>query len=190
MEKEEIVTIHINVISYEDIFNTMDYGILPKRKLNDQLEDYILNEVVWYSLKTPMEMVFYLDKGVEKGMEYAIESAVREHFYERMLDVERRNRLDMQNWYRNAMIGLLFFGVNLLLIQYVTKNSEYDFLAEIFSIIGSVSLWEPIGYILYGWQEGKQRKCYNKKISKLPIGFQFKTEEDKKVEQFLGEERR
>jgi len=170
------IVIEIDISSVEQLFNSFDPAPFHEKELDINAENYIVDVVDNFPLKTPFKLVIYLhgerettDEGVQ-----TIVHAIRSHFRFRRMeqDVKFRTKFRAGRW--ALLVGLLFVTIAMIARHLVfTAWGSGHLVSQIISdsllIIGWAAMWEPVTILLYGlWPIIQQKKIYEK-ISQMEI---------------------
>jgi hypothetical protein len=169
------ILIEIDLSSVDQIFNSLDHAPFHEKELDPGAEEYIVNIVDDFPLKTPFRLVIYLPVCIHCA-EHAekIPRAIRAHFQYRMMeqDLKFRARFRFGRW--ALLIGLLFVTIAMIArdLIYATWGSDdlvSLIVADSLLIIGWAAMWEPVTVLLYQlWPIHQQKKTYEK-ISTMEI---------------------
>lgn len=169
------ILIEIDLTSVDQIFNSLDHAPFHEKEIDPSAEQYIVDIVDDFPLKTPFRLIIYLPVCIHcKEQAEKIPAAIRSHFRYRVLvqDLKFREKFRQGRW--ALLVGLTFLTIALLARQVVAVHLAADYLlAQIFAdallIIGWVAMWEPVTILLYQlWPIVKMKKVYEK-ISKMDI---------------------
>jgi len=163
------ILIEIDLTSVEQIFNSFDHAPFHEKELDPNAEQYIVDIVQDFPLKTPFRLIIYLPVCIN-CLEHAekIPAAIRAHFRYRMMeqDLKFRARFRYGRW--AFLIGLLFVAVMMILRQlvYAALGSNHllpQIIADVLLIISWAAMWEPVTVLLYElWPIIKQKRIYEK----------------------------
>ena len=169
------ILIEIDLSSVDQIFNSLDHAPFHEKELDPTAEQYIVNIVDNFSLKTPFHLIIYLPVCIHCA-EHAekIPRAIRAHFQYRMMeqDLKFRARFRFGRW--AFLVGLLFVAVAMIARELIYATWGSDDLvslivADSLLIIGWAAMWEPVTVLLYQlWPIHQQKKTYEK-ISTMEI---------------------
>lgn len=169
------ILIEIDLSSVDQIFNSLDHAPFHEKELDPGAEQYIVDIVDDFPLKTPFHLIIYLPVCIH-CREHAekIPQAIRAHFQYRMMeqDLKFRARFRFGRW--AFLVGLMFVAVVMIARQLVwaALGSEYllsQIVADVLLIIGWAAMWEPVTVLLYQlWPIVQQKRIYEK-ISRMEI---------------------
>jgi len=169
------ILIEIDLTSVDQIFNSLDHAPFHEKELDPNAEEYIVDIVDDFPLKTPFHLIIYLPACVDcREQADKIPAAIRSHFRYRMMeqDLKFRARFRYGRW--AFLVGILFVaGVMALreLIWNALGSSDLisTIIVDIILIIAWAAMWEPVTVLLYElWPIIQQKKTYEK-ISKMEI---------------------
>jgi hypothetical protein len=169
------ILIEIDLKSVDQIFNSLDHAPFHEKELDPSAEQYIVDIVDDFPLKTPFRLIIYLPVCID-CREHAekIPAAIRAHFRYRMMeqDLKFRARFRYGRW--AFLVGLLFVAAMMILRQivYAGMGSSHllpQIIADVLLIIAWAAMWEPVTILLYElWPIIQQKRSY-KKISQMEI---------------------
>jgi hypothetical protein len=172
-KKDGIVLIEIKLNSISQLFNSFDPAPFYEKEIDTAAEQYIVDTVKDFPVKTPCRIIIYLPAG-QCNCEEAkkIIPAIHTHFAYRALAIDRKFRARFRFGRWALLIGLSFLAVALVARQ-IIAGPETDIGARLLSdsllIIGWAAMWEPITVLLYElWPILKEKKIYEK-ISGMEI---------------------
>jgi len=169
------ILIEIDLTSVEQIFNTFDHAPFHEKELDPNAEQYIVNIVDDFPLKTPFHLIIYLPVCTDcREQADKIPAAIRSHFRYRMMeqDLKFRARFRYGRW--AFLVGLIFVAAMMILRQltYAAMGNSHllpQILADVLLIISWAAMWEPVTVILYElWPIIQQKRIYEK-ISRMEI---------------------
>jgi hypothetical protein len=174
-KKDGRILIEIQLSSIKQLFNSFDPAPFHEKELDVNAEDYIVNMVDDFPLKTPFRLVIHLPAGIsddERAKE--IPPAVRAHFQYKAMEQELKFRARFRHGRWALLIGLVFVTIAMIVRQVVTANLGSDHLitqviADSLLIVGWAAMWEPVTVLLYElWPILQQKKIYEK-ISRMEV---------------------
>ncbi len=169
------ILIEIDLKSVDQIFNSLDHAPFHEKEIDPGAEQFIVDIVDDFPLKTPFRLVIYLPVCIHcREQADKIPAAIRAHFRYRMLvqNLKFREKFRQGRW--ALLVGITFLTIALLARQVVSAHLATDqLLAQIFAdallIIGWVAMWEPVTILLYQlWPIVKMKRVYEK-ISTMEI---------------------
>ena len=168
-----LVLIEIKLSSVMQMFNSFDPAPFHEKELDSAAENYIVDTVKDFPVKTRFKIVIYLPPdiaGTDRAMK--IPQAIRNHFEYKVLVQDRKFRLRFRHGRFTLLIGLSFLTLALLARHYVSSYSDLlaaQLFADALLIIGWASMWEPITVLLYElWPIIRQKRVYER-ISRMEI---------------------
>jgi len=181
------IVIEIDLSSVKQLFNSFDPAPFHEKELDINAENYIVDMVDDFPLKTPFKLVIYLHgekKTTDEGVR-TIVHAIRSHFRFRMMQQDVKFRTKFRNGRWALLIGLLFVTIAMIARQlvYASWGSDHlisQIIADSLLIIGWAAMWEPVTILLYElWPIILQKKIYEKistmEIDVLPAPKSFET---------------
>lgn len=153
---EEKFVIPVRIESMESLFDPFDPSPPSGKKLNPQLEEYLLEAIEAVGPSTPLRIQVVADRN--SGVDVDVNALISSHFMRKAKSAMAENRRVFRQWRFNLVIGVLFLAVCMSISQFFSMPlfSEHqiaDTLRESFGIIGWVALWDPASFILYGWHD-------------------------------------
>lgn len=169
------ILIEIDLTSVEQIFNTLDHAPFHEKELDASAEQYIVDIVDDFPLKTPFLLLIYLSTCVN-CREHAekIPQAIRAHFRYRMMEQDLKFRARFRHGRWAFLVGLLFVAAVMTSRQLVYAGLGSDqlaaqIIADVLLIIAWAAMWEPVTVFLYElWPIVQQKRIYEK-ISRMEI---------------------
>jgi hypothetical protein len=174
-KKDGRILIEIQLSSIKQLFNSFDPSPFHEKELDANAEEYIVDMVDDFPLKTPFRLVIHIPAGAsadERAQE--IPTAVRAHFQYKAMEQELKFRARFRHGRWALLIGIVFVAIAMIVRQIVTAYlGSSHLLTQIISdsllIIGWAAMWEPVTVLLYElWPILQQKKIYEK-ISRMEI---------------------
>lgn len=153
--------IEIDINSKRDFIS--DYN---ENTLEPNLRDFILNELVGYSVKEKLHIDIKSKEKLSEEEQEKFIKVLRKEFKECLADLELE--VKYSNYKR---ISLLLIGVLGIFINYQFNQYLGEVLAEIFTIIGWVAIWELVYSILFTALSRRRNIKRYKQIIKANINF-------------------
>jgi hypothetical protein len=168
-----MILIEIKLSSIIQLFNSFDPAPFHEKELDTAAEQYIVDTIKDFPVKTPFKLIIYLPQELVTSDEVKkIEPAIRYHFQYKMMVTDRKFRSHFRYGRSTLLIGLSFLAIALVARQMVSHISD-QFFAQLFAdallIIGWVAMWEPITVLLYELWPIIQLKNTYEKISTMKI---------------------
>jgi hypothetical protein len=173
-DNSEKVRIHFKIRAVDDILKHFDYRYLNERKINLELEDYIFKEVKCYPLRKKVILVVHICSSDSKSKNMLIE-IIHNHFRSKVKETELLLKHELSQWRINMFIGMLFLILCLILVKIFEAFSYiyvFNIIKESLLIIGWVAIWEPLTFILFGWQPIRENILYYKKLCKVAVNIE------------------
>lgn len=169
------IIIEIDLSSVNQLFNSFDPAPFHEKELDINAENYIVDMVDDFPLKTPFRLIIYLhgDKPTDEDAR-SIVHAIRSHFRFRKMEQDLKFRTRFRHGRWALLIGLLFVTIAMIARQliYAGLGSGHivsQIIADSLLIIGWAAMWEPVTVLLYElWPILQQKKTYEK-ISTMEI---------------------
>jgi hypothetical protein len=165
------IRIHIRIRTVDDILRHFDYRYLNESRINLELEEYIFKEVKCYPLNKRIFLVVHMCSGGSNNNSM-INEVVHSHFGSKVKEAELFLKHELSQWRINMFIGMLFLILCLILVEILESFSYiyvFNIVKESLLIIGWVALWEPLTFILFGWQPIKKDILYYKKLCNIIV---------------------
>jgi hypothetical protein len=151
------ITLHVK--SIEQILLRHNSPYYCKRMLNEDVEEYIIEEASVFRHHKKIILKIYLI-GSEIACANEIVSAVHKHFEYRKNKSLKQLKEGIQRGWRSLLIGFLFLGIIFLLSEIVKQllpdSPIIMTVRESLIIIGWVALWRPAELLLYEWRPFKR----------------------------------
>jgi hypothetical protein len=164
--------IDIVIKNLEDAFSHFDYVSFREKSLNGELEDYIFRAVKRFSLKKEVRLVIHAPEGKSQSEFELLKDTIHSHFSYKAREFEYSMSQQFIQWRINMLIGVLCVILCLILMEILDAFSYINaikVIKESLLIVGWVALWEPVAFILFGWQSIKKDKLYCRKLCSMPI---------------------
>ncbi len=162
--------IELNLGSVRQLTNSLDPAPFRERDLDEDAENYIVEAVREFPLKTPLKLRFHLQHR-EEADQRAIEQAVRNYFEYRTQVTARELREKLKQGRVSLVIGLSFLILCIALGRVAAVVGEgllVDLIQEGLLIGGWVAMWRPIEIFLYDWWPIARRRKVYEKIRAMP----------------------
>lgn len=169
----DTVLIEIKLSSIIQLFNSFDPAPFYEKELDSDAEQYIVDTVKDFPLKTKFKILIYLPgKLCDCDEAKKIIPAIHTHFRYRMLVADRKFRAKFQFGRWSMLVGVSFLAIALLFRQFVANLDNHiasQLLSDSLLIVGWAAMWEPITVILYElWPIVKEKRIFEK-ISTMEI---------------------
>ena len=169
------IIIEIDLSSVKQLFNSFDPAPFYEKELDADAENYIVDMVDDFPLKTPFRLVIYLHGASPTGDDaLTITRAVHTHFRYLMMEQDLKFRTKFRYGRWSLLVGLVFVAIAMIARQavYASLGSDHlvsQIIADSLLIIGWAAMWEPVTVILYElWPIIQKKKTYEK-ISRMEI---------------------
>jgi|SRR5688572_13503155 len=125
-----------------------------KRSLNPDAEEYIVEQAARLPRRVPICLMVEVPAD-ETSKTEELGAAVRRHFAFLRENSERKLKHTLQLGFRNLLIGFVFLGLMVLLVEAGSRIMPEGRLATIIResliILAWVALWRPADLLLYEW---------------------------------------
>lgn len=168
----EAIDIEVFIRKNEDLITQKNYSSPLKKVINKELDDYIFFSAKQYSLNSNLNLVINICSAVDILDETEIISLIREHFNFMVKSTKLYLKQKFKQWKQNISIGGVFLIICLFMIEFVDSQNKTNFIRlvkESLLIMGWVALWEPITFILFGWEPIYRDQLLYEKLSTVPI---------------------
>lgn len=169
--------IEVRVRDAQRLFDHRDPAPFRERELDENFVEYIYSSARELSISTPLKIVIYIEsvETPDAGRE-AISEAI--HSFP-SYQIELQASLLMQFWKRAQIflvIGILFLVACLAIAQSLVvppKPGLIGILRDGLTIVGWVSVWNPIEVILFDWYPPLEQLRYYRKLNRSEIDVHF-----------------
>jgi hypothetical protein len=173
-----MVLLEIKLSSIMQLFNSFDPAPFHEKELDSAAEDYIVDAVEDFPVKTLFKMIIYLPPelvGTDQAKK--ITPAIHNHFRYKMLVADRKFRSQFRHGRGSLVIGLSFLSINLIARQLIfLSNLANLFLAQLLTdallVFGWAAMWEPITILLYELRPIIRKKNVYRRISEMDIAIE------------------
>ena len=143
LDKDGYYTIIINLYEGFSLFNELSVG--RQLEVNSEIFDYIdiKSEVIPSSYKLKVK---FIGRKLEDEDKEKIKFLIKEHYYVIKEKVKRDIIKLTKKMYLLLMIGVVFLALYVLVISKLFYDSLF---LELFSIIGTFSIWESFGLYIF-----------------------------------------
>lgn len=168
------VLIEIKLSSVHQLFNSFDPAPFYEKELDVNAENYIVDSVKDFPLKTQSMIVIHLPESLIDTKEaQEIPKAIRSHYYYKALSQRRKFRERSIYGQFTLVVGLVFLAIatiaSLAIYSYSDSFPVLQLVATALEVTGWAAMWEPVTVFLFQlWPIYKQRKIYEK-ISEMEI---------------------
>jgi hypothetical protein len=164
--------IEIFVDRVDQLFNSMDPSPFHEKDLDHDAEEFITSWAQEFTPHDPLVLIVHLSRPIDPpASQESVETAVRNYFSYRakMTELEFKRLLKQGRF--SLLIGLLFLGLCLLLIQLTRKNEAtwVRLIRESLTIAGWVAMWRPMQIFLYDWWPLRRLGRVYQNLSRMPV---------------------
>jgi len=150
-QKEEIISVKLE--KYEDFFNSFDPSPDPKRKLNLNVVEYLIDQLTDLENSSRITVNIYVPD-LSENESSVIKDAFENYFKNEAIGNIRHNKKSMNYWRKYLRFGSLVmificFISKMLEIAHFSDVSFFRAFTESFFILGWVILWEPADYLFF-----------------------------------------
>lgn len=169
----QIIDINIKLKEERQLFNNFDPAPFLERDLDDEAVEYIVDSVKEYPLKRKMRLVIFLPKERKyKISDKMIKSAIN-MFFDYQVDVKKKRLKNLFAQGRTSLIiGILFLTFCLTSSEFISiyrTGIISRIFAEGLTIVGWVSMWNPINLFLYEWWPITREMIIRQKIKDMVV---------------------
>ncbi|MGK5095337.1 hypothetical protein WDW89_25405 [Deltaproteobacteria bacterium TL4] len=172
-QKKGKILIELKLQNIQQLFNTLDPSPFYEQDLDNDAEDYIMNSVNDFSLKTPLSLVLHLNQELSaKESRDSLRQAIHNFFSYRATMAQHELRFTLRQGRISLLIGLGFLVFCIMLRQLISTlgaSPWYDLLAEGSLISGWVAMWWPIHTFLYAWWPIRDKQKKFEKLSQIDV---------------------
>jgi len=147
--------LHLNIGSFDTVFDNRDPETLPRRRLDPEWLEYVLETIDDLPRSTALDMTLHTSSAaLGKWKETDLAQSLREHFETYDMRLRMRVRENFRTGRTILLLGVLilivFTGLSVLFEQF-DLGVFHRIFTEGFLIIGWVALWRPVDILLYDW---------------------------------------
>jgi hypothetical protein len=163
------ILVEVRLSSVEQLFNSFDPAPFHEKELDADAEDYIVDMVDDFPIKTPIRLIIHLPETLateENAKE--ITDAIRAHFRYRTMAQELKFRARFRHGRWALLVGLVFVAIAMIVRQLVTAylgsgHLVTQIISDSLLIVGWAAMWEPVTVLLYElWPIRQQKNIYEK----------------------------
>lgn len=171
-----VQTIELNLLSVQQLFNSMDPSPFHERDLDDDAEEFIVSWAREHPPGQPVQLVVHLPHSNGNGAEAALIRDSIHHYFDYKAELNRRDfeRLMREAWI-SLLIGMSFLGLCAVGVQALSHRSGAwpGMIREGLTISGWVAMWRPLDLYLYRWWPVSELGRIYRKLSEMPIEVNF-----------------
>lgn len=164
--------IHIFLQKEEQLYSKKNFLTVNENFIEKEIENYIFESVKRYPLKTDVKIVVHLPN-YEKDIEAEqITNNIHRHFEFLTMQIKMVLDRGLKQFWINMFISILFIIICCILIVIFDKleAGQITIIAkEVLYVIISIALWDPMIFILFGYQKILREKAYCSKLTSVPI---------------------
>lgn len=175
--------IEVRVKSPYQLFDARDPAPFRDRDLDDDFVEYILSSLNDFKYSTPIKIVIHVEDSEPKELtESAIFESIQSYFTYQ-IDLKRNT---LNSFFKRAqmylLMGIVILVICLSLAQNISQPNQpgiMSILREGLVIIGWVSAWKPIEFLLFDWYPIYEQLQNYKKIKQSEVQILFNSLTDK-----------
>ena len=167
-----LVEIKINEV--RQLFNSFDPAPFREKDLELSAENYIVDSVQEFPLKTPVKLVLHLPRlaCTDEALD-GVPDAIHNYFSYRADITAKEFRFTLKQGRIALLIGCAFLFVCLAAQQFIVSLKKADLMwliiQEGFLISGWVAMWRPIEVFLYDWWPIRRKRKVFEKLAQVPV---------------------
>jgi hypothetical protein len=174
-QEQDTYLIEIRLRNFHQLFNSLDPSPFLEKDLDEEAENYIIQSVQEFPLKTPLKLVFYLPQGEQEEAKQVIAEAIHNYFSYRREGAIKDLRHILQQGRASLVIGSIFLIICISLSGLVSLlhiGTVVNIIKEGLLILGWVAMWRPLQIFLYDWLPIYRKRQMFDKLSTIPIEIQ------------------
>ena len=164
--------IELNLLSVQQLFNSMDPSPFHERDLDDDAEEFIVSWAREHPTAQPVKLVVHLRESTGDGAESKLIQDSIHHYFDYKATLNRRefDHLMREAWI-SLLIGLGFLGLCAVVVHALTHHTGAwpGMIREGLTITGWVAMWRPLDIYLYRWWPIHELGRIYRKLSAMPI---------------------
>jgi hypothetical protein len=177
-QEKNTYLIELELNNIYQLFNSFDPSPFLEKDLDDNAENYIVQSVSEFSLKTSLKLVLYLsENSVDKAIDI-LPDAIHHYFSYRKQNAEKELRAIFRLGRTSLTIGITFLFICITLSELIARFKN-ETLVRIFQegllILGWVAMWKPLEIFLYDWWSIYNRQKIFDKLSHIEIDIRPKS---------------
>lgn len=163
--------IELSLSDMRQFFNSLDPSPFPEKDIDDEIENYLVESVREFHLKTPLRLVIHVP-GDELGRAaQTIPESVRHYFDYRAQGATRELRYCLRLGRTSLFVGLAFLSLCMVGSELAGHFETVlgRVLQEGLIIGGWVAMWRPIQIFLYDWWPIARRRRVYQKLTRMEV---------------------
>ena len=157
MNPQEEIILHLERV--DQLIEPCPPSPFLKRRLREDAEKFIMERATALPRNRDTKLILCLPEN-EAAKAHDVPEAFHQHFAFRRDEAEKELRRIRRFGWRSLLIGFLFLGVMIVLVQiikrYIPAGSLVSVLQEGLTILAWVALWRPGELLLYEWYPFKR----------------------------------
>jgi len=157
----------------QQLFNSLDPSPFHERDLDPDAEDYLVDSVDEFPLKTPLTLVIHIPADqIQPDALDGLGQAIHNYFAYRRNETRRRLRFFFRDGRIALVVALAFLLVCIVLRQLALAFGQglpSQIVDEGLYIVGWVAMWRPLEIFLYDWRPIWHRYRLFAKLAEIPI---------------------
>jgi hypothetical protein len=157
MKPQEEITLHLE--SLDQLIEPCAPSPFLKRRLRKETEEFIIEQAMALPRNSAAKLIIYLPEN-EAAEVLEVSEAFHRHFAFRRDEAERELRRIRRFGGRSLLIGFVFLGLMMLLVEiikrYIPAGNLVSVIQEGLTILAWVALWRPGELLLYEWRPFKR----------------------------------
>ena len=168
-----ILTLQVHRV--EDILFKSSIPLSCKKLLNDEVEEFIVQEAENLPVKNNITLLIRAT-GPPAILDDKIAAMVHAHFAYCRSKTEKQLKDILKLGWRSLFIACIFliamFFITRALGSFLPEGGFLTMLSELFIILGWVALWRPADLLLYEWRPFKRKARLYAKLSECDVQVQ------------------
>lgn len=172
MSDTKEITLHVRRL--EDIFFQSAILLFPKRLLNREIVQYIVEAADTIPEKTGIRLSIHVVEK-EHSREQEARKLIHKHFAYGSERTRSRVKSTLKLAFRSMLLGTVFLVIMLSVASAITafspESSLMSTIRELFVILGWVALWRPAELLLYEWRPYQKKAKLFRRLAESNIEF-------------------
>jgi hypothetical protein len=157
MKRQDEITLYLE--SLDQLIHPCPPSPFLKRRLRKEAEKFIIEQATALPRNSDAKLILYLPES-EAAEARDVHEAFHRHFAFRRDEAERELRRIRRFGGRSLLIGFVFLGLMMLLVEiikrYIPAGNLTSVIREGLTILAWVALWRPGELLLYEWRPFKR----------------------------------
>lgn len=171
-QEQDVYLIEVKLSDPRQLFNSLDPAPFIEKDLDHDAEEYIIDSVRDFHLKTPLRLVIYFPQNVSSEAARGVPEAIHNYFKYRAAGARRELKFTLRQGRHSLLIGLTFLFVCVSvrqILELTTQAALAEILEEGLLIMGWVAMWQPLQTFLYDWWPIRGQRLIYEKLQQMPI---------------------